>query len=98
VSTVDDKFEDANTDEFQPSVAADHDDDNPSVLARLIRKLQRDSRDYSERILMAIERFSKRLDITEDRVTEVERRESARDAMVDSLDKRVAALEARRRK
>lgn len=81
--------------DFKAADAFDVSDENPAVIANHLRALQREVRSgfeiLGQRVLTAIERIEHRLDVITDRQALSERR-------IDDLDRRVASLEAKKRR
>lgn len=79
-------------DEFKPVTAFDVSDENPAMIANHMRALQREVRAgfemVTQKLLTAIERLNNRYDITDDRVTALERRATDAERRLEALEKK----------
>lgn len=93
---------DKKPDEFKPLDAYDVSDENPAMIANHMRALQREVRAgfemVTQKLLTAIERLNNRYDITDDRVTALERRATDAERRLDAIEKLKRRKTARKRK
>lgn len=76
---------------WQPSLTGDNAEDNPKVIANLLKALTRETRDGFEsigRALVALTRIEERLDVVIDR-------QNHQDLRLDALELRIVALETK---